>query len=164
MRTLWIVCLEEYFPLNLKIKSSETRRQYAIALRCFGKFIGHEPGLADLDDDKITMWMGALLRGECGRMGEELSPNTVRERAGRLGALWTWLWCRGVMPRGPGFIRPDAPETSPNALSKDELYRLFHSAGKERGRIAGIPADLWWTSYLGFVFSTSERKTAALSV
>lgn len=164
MKTLWEICTSEYFPLNLKITSSETTRQYGIALKSYERFLGHPPTRDDLQDDLITIWMGTMLRGDPALGIEPLSPNTVRERAGRLRALWEWLWRRGVLPRGPAFRKPTAPDPQPLALSRDELQRLFRSAGKERDFIDGIPADLWWRSYLGFVFSTSERKTAALSV
>lgn len=159
MRLLTEICESEYFPLNLKIRSDKTLLQYAIALRCFARHLGHEPTTADLTDDSIALWMGRLLRVQ-----PPLSVNTVRERVARVLALWTWLAKRTVGMRWPTVVRPPAPESLPCAMSEDQLRRLFASARKERGRIAGIPADDWWLSFLGFVWCTSERKSAALAV
>lgn len=61
-------------------------------------------------------------------------------------------------------IRVDEPERVPTAMSEDQLRALFESAGEEPGRIAGIRARDWWTAFLAFVWSTAERKGAALAV
>ena len=145
-----------YFPLRLTI-AEPTRKQYKIALRDFGTFLGHAATVADLDDDQITMWMRK-------RLDDGLAVVTVRERAGRVSTLWTWMAKRRMVDRFPTFTKPDAPETLPQALTEGELRRLFASARKERGMIGGIPADLWWLSFLAFVWNTSERKSAALAV
>lgn len=145
-----------YFPLRLSI-SEPTRKQYRIALRDFGEYLGRLATLADLDDDRITMWMRK-------RIDDGLAIVTVRERAGRVSTLWTWLAKRRIVNTFPTFTKPEPPETLPQALTEDELRRLFASARKERGLIGGIPADLWWLSFLGFVWNTSERKSAALAV
>lgn len=146
-----------YRPLNLKIRSEGTTHQYGVAFRCFAQFLGHEPTTDDLTDDTVTLWMSRLL-------ADGLAAVTVKERAGRIGAIWNWLARRRMVDKFPTFCKPDVPETMPTALSEGELRRLFESAAKERGKIEGIPGSLWWTSYLAFVFSTAERKTAALSV
>lgn len=159
MRTLLEIAESEYFVLNLKIRSPQTLTQYRIALRCFARSLGHEPTTDDLTDDAITLWMGRLLR-----QVPALSVNTVRERVNRVLALWTWLARRLVVRKWPTVVKPRAPEPLPIALSEHQLVRLFASARKERGLIAGIPAETWWESFLGFVWCTTERKSAALSV
>lgn len=159
MRNLWEICESEYFPLNLKIRSEKTRYQYRVAMECFGRSLGRPPTTADLTDDIVTIWMGRLLQRQ-----PPLSVETIRERVNRVLALWVWLAKRTIGMRWPTVIKPTAPEPLPVALTEGQLRRLFASAAKERGRIAGIPAELWWTSYLAFVFSTSERKGAALAV
>lgn len=154
---LWTLCTELYFPRNLKLRSPDTRRQYRLAIDHYGEHLGHAATTADLDDDLLTVWMSSLLdRG--------LSPMTVRERAGRITALWRWLAKRRIVDHFPTLTMPDVPEPQPVAMREDDLRRLFQSAAKERGSISGIPADLWWTSLLAFVWSTAERKGAALAV
>lgn len=159
MRNLLEICESEYFPLNLKIRSEKTRYQYRVALDCFGRSLGRPPTTADLTDDAVTIWMGRLLQRQ-----PALAVDTIRERVNRVLALWVWLAKRTVGMRWPTVIKPQAPEPMPVAMTEAQLRRLFASAAKERGQICGIPAELWWTSYLAFVFSTSERKGAALAV
>jgi integrase len=147
-----------YFPLRaLSIKSDKTRYQYRLAVRDFGRFLGRIPIASDLTDDNLTLWEAAMLRDKLGAI-------TVRERAGRVGALWNWMAKRRMVERFPTFEKPRPQEPCPFALNAEQLCAFFASAGRERGLIDGIPAHLWCRSYFAFVFNTGERKTAALSV
>lgn len=157
-RPLWAICQSEYFPLNLKIRSPKTRYQYWIALECYGRHLGRQPTADDLADDAVTLWMGHLLQRQ-----PPLSVETVRERVNRVLALWTWLAKRTVGMRWPTVVKPPSPDPLPIALTKEQLRRFFVSALKERGSIDGVPADVWCASYFGFIWSTAERKGAALA-
>jgi integrase len=154
------ICERDYFALNLKIRSEKTRYQYAIALRCFARSLGHEPTLDDLTDDAIARWMGALLR----QTKPKLSVNTIRERVNRVLALWAWLARRGEVRKWPTVVKPEAVDPLPTAMTEEQLRRLFRSASKERGNLEGVPAEIWWPSFLGFVWCSAERKSAALAV
>lgn len=151
------VCNTLYFRLRLTIRSEKTRYQYRLAVQQFGEHLGRPATLADLQDDLLTMWMSRLL-------DLKLAVDTVRERVGRIQTLWSWLAKRGVVLRWPTVLRPPAPDPLPTALTEDQLRRLFLSARKERGFIGCIPADLWWISFMAFVWNTSERKGAVLAV
>lgn len=150
------LCETLYFPLNIRIQEP-TRYQYRIALRDFSRFLGRPASTAHLQDDRVTMWMSQRLK-------EGLAPITVKERAGRIQTLWTWLAKRRMVPDFPTFAKPRVPESMPQAFSEEELRRFFRSANKERGVIGGVPADLWCVSFFAFIFNTSERKSAALAV
>lgn len=154
---LWSACVDLYFPRNLRIRSPETKRQYRIACDHYGRHLGKLATIADLSDDPLLTWQSAML-------ARNLSAFTVRERAGRIVTLWTWLAKRGVVSTWPTVQTPDVPVVTPVAMREADLRRLFKSAAKERGKIAGVPADLWWTSFLAFVWSTAERRAAALAV
>lgn len=155
--TLWEYATTLYFPLNIKCRSADTRYQYDRAIRLFGRFLGRDARPDDLQDDLLTAWMSAM-------MAQGMATVTVRETAGRVSALWTWLAKRGVISRFPTFAKPRVPETMPTALTESQIRSLFRSAAKERGAIGDIPADLWWTSFLAFIWTTAERKSAALAV
>jgi integrase len=154
--TLLSLCERLYWPLNLRIHEP-TRYQYSIALRDYGRFLGRDPTTDDLGDDSITCWMSR-------RLDDGLAAITVKERAGRIQSLWTWLAKRRIVDKFPTFTKPRVPESMPLAFSEEELQRFFRSCFKERGLIAGIPADIWCSSFFAFVFNTSERKSAALAV
>lgn len=153
------ICEREFFPERLTVRSEKTRYQYRLALRDFSRHLGRAATIADLTDRSLTVWMGELLDQQ-----PPISVNTIRERVGRVQTLWTWLARKWVVRRFPTVLKPQAPDPLPLALTEDQLRRLFRSARKERGHVAGIPADLWWVSFLGFVWCTTERKSAALSV
>lgn len=159
LKNLWEICVRDYFPLRPSIRCDNTRRQYKIAIESFAVQLGHDATLTDLTDDSLTRWMTWLLD-----LQPPLSINTVRERVGRVQTLWAWLARRGVVRKWPTLIKPPPADPLPTALTEDQLRRLFASAAKERGRVGGVPADLWWRSFLGFVWNTSERKSAVLAV
>jgi integrase len=155
--TLWQLCTDYFFPRRLELRSDKTRKLYRLALAHYGRHLGHDPTLDDLDDDLVAVWVGAQL-------DVAGSVYSVRERLGRVLALWRFLAARGKVQRWPTIKRPAAPDPLPVALTQEELRALFDSAMYEPGKIDGIRAGWWWQAYLAFVWSTAERRTAALSL
>lgn len=156
-KTLWELCEERYFPLKINLRSDNTRRQYRYALNDFGAYLGREPTIDDLDDDLVTIWMSKML-------DKGLAADTVREKAGRVTALWNWLARRGMIPRFPTVQKPAAPEPQPHAWTEDELKKLFEAAAWEPGEICGIPARHWWVAYLAWLWGTAERFGATMAL
>src|SRR5574343_2057382 len=126
---LWQICTCDYFPLRPSIRAENTRRQYKIAIDSLGEFLTRAATVGDLTDDTLTRWLTWLLNRQ-----PALSVNTVRERVGRVQTLWAWLARRGVVLRWPTVCKPPPVDPLPQALTEDQLRRLFVSAGKERGR------------------------------
>ena len=155
--TLWSICTDFFFPRRIELRSDKTRRAYRLAINHFGRHLGHVPTLADLDDDLVAVWVGQQLDAPG-------SVYSVRERMGRLLSLWRFLAARGKITLWPTIKRPAAPDPVPVALTQEQLHRLFEAAMYEPGKIDGIRAGWWWQAYLGFVWSTAERRTAALSL
>lgn len=155
--TLWEICENDFFPRRLRIRSKDTVRQYRYAINDLGKYLGRVATIQDLNDDQISRWAKHM-------SGGDLSAYTVRDKIGRITTLWNWLAKRRMVGEFPTIELPQPPEIMPISLSEEELQQLFDSCLKERGKIGGIPAPLWWRSHLAFVFATSERKSAALAV
>lgn len=155
--SLWSVCTDFYFARRLELRSQKTKDSYRFALDNFGRHLGRVPTLADLDDDLVTVWVGAQL-------DQPGSVYSVRERLGRILALWRFLAARRIVDRWPTVKRPPAPDPMPIALTRDELRALFESAMYEPGKIGGVRAGWWWQGYLSFVWSTAERRSAALAL
>jgi len=155
--TLWQVCVDYFFPRRLELRSQKTRNAYRFALNHYGRHLGHEPTLDDLDDDLVTVWIGHQLDAAG-------SAYSVRERMGRVLTLWRFLAARRIVERWPTIRRPPAPDPVPVAMSQEQLGLLFESAMYEPGKIGGVRAGWWWQGYLSFVWSTAERRTAALSL
>jgi integrase len=156
-KTSLLKTCEEYFALNQDITSKGTRYQYRLAIRNLADFLGRPATLDDLRDEVLIAWARQLNEG-----GMPIS--TSRERVGRVQSLWNWLAKRRMVDKFPTYKRPSAPDPLPKAMSEDQLNKLFDSVMKEREPVAGIPGNLWWLSFLAFVWNSSERKTAALAV
>lgn len=81
----------------------------------------------------MTTWAVRLL-------DSGLSVYTVRERCGRITALWNWLAKRRIVDRFPTFQKPQAPAPTPVAFREEELRRLFQSARKS----AALAVEVGW--------------------
>src|SRR5262245_55580093 len=90
----------------------------------------------------------------------DISAYTVREKLGRILALWNWLAKRDRSMHFPTMERPEAPEIVPTALTEKQLRALFEEIQHEHGTIGGVRARDWWAALLGFVWATGERKGA----
>jgi integrase len=154
---LWVLCETFFFPRNIALRSHKTRRGYRYALDHFARHLGRQAGLADLDDDAVTLWLSAQL--DAGQ-----SVYTVRERLGRILTLWRFLAARRLVECWPTIRRPPAPEPVPLALSVEQAAALFESCRWEPGKISGIRSGWWWEAFLAFVLSTSERLSASRSL
>lgn len=155
--SLWQICQSFYFPRRIDLRSPKTRSAYKIALDNFGRHLGRMPTLIDLDDDIVAVWVGAELDAPG-------SVYTVRERMGRLLALWRFLAAKQLVRCWPTIKRPPAPDPMPVALSQQQLRDLFEAAMYEPDKIGGIRAGWWWQAFMAFVWSTAERRGAALSL
>lgn len=155
--SLWSICETTYFPRRLSIRSPKTRLDYRYAIADFGRSLGRQATLADLDDDAVTVWIGRML--DC-----TASVYTVREKAGRVLALWRWLAARRLVDRFPTVRLPAAPEVSPLAWDRGDLARLFEAAAWEPGFIGPVLARHWWMAMLGFAWSTAERYGAIMAL
>ena len=103
---LWTICHDQYFPLNLRIGSVDTIRQYRFALNDFAESLGRIATIDDLNDDNLTRLSRNLLRVR------GLAPRTVNERVGRIKSLWTWLAKRGEVRTWPTVTRIPNPPRS----------------------------------------------------
>jgi integrase len=154
---LWTICTDYFFPRKLECRAQKTRYGYRLAIDHFGRHLGRQPVTLDLNDDTVIVWVSSQL-------DEAKSVYTVRERTGRILTLWRFLAARRIVECWPTIRRPPAPDPLPIALSEEQLAMLFDACLYEPGRIAGIRAGWWWQAFLAFVFTTSERRSAALAL
>lgn len=156
----WI--FDRYLPQNLKARSQSTHRQYRFAVNDFAEYLGHEPTLADLQDEQIAGLINHLLgpkRGVC-----EITAN---ERAGRIKTFWRWAASRRTLTGVQDFPtvqRVPVPEKVPRAWREDELVKLFNACRMTRGDIGGVPAWRWWTCLHAWLWCTAERIGATLQL
>lgn len=149
--TLWNICLNSYFPINVRINKEATKKQYRFALRDFKQHLGHDPRPEDLTDDAVTgMMRGMIDRG--------LKPETVNERRGRIRALWEWMARKRMVPEFPFLQRVKEPKRIPLAWSRDELARLFEACRNAPGKMAnGVLVADWWVALHLVLWDTGAR-------
>lgn len=145
-----------YVPLRLRGRSPETIRLLRHAVRQFGLWLGRDPVLEDLDDLVVSRFLA--------HRAESLQPNSVARERSAIVAIWNLAQARGLVRCRPVISPELIPETTPRAFTADELERLWESCGEARGWIGPVPAGVWLQAFLGVLFYSGERVTAALSV
>jgi integrase len=151
------VCNDTYFPQRLTITSKDTTRQYEIALRFFGRHLGHTPLLSDLTDDNLYAFIRHL-------QDLGLATTTINDRVGRLRALMEWLGRRKHIDRLPTVERLREPRRIPQAWTEEQLVKLFASVAQEDRDVGIIPGRLWWRACFALAWNTSERVSALMSL
>lgn len=155
--TLWEICIKEFFLLNEMIRSEQTKLQYEIALRNLSESIGHPATIGDLSDDNVRIMMRRLEEKGLGR-------KTIKERAGRINTLWTWLAKRRRIEAFPSAVRLKVPKRVPVAWTREELRQLFTACTKLHGFVGGVPKAKYWHALLAVLWDTGARITEVLAI
>jgi integrase len=131
---------ELYRPLRLRGKSHRTTQLYECCIRAFGRWLGREPVVTDLDDLIVSRYLEAR--------AETVAPLTAERERIELCALARLLAERRVI-EFPLTVRPGRlPERVPEAWSLEEMAALLAAAADPatyrtrsgRPRIFPLPA------------------------
>ncbi len=144
-----------YYPNNPAIRSPKTKRQYTYALADLTAALGRVPIVADLTNDSISALLAHL-------RGRGLAAKTANERAGRILALWRWLYERRKVNTLPLDQQLPEPRKIPQAWTHAELDSLVKACGLAPGMIAGVPASWWWLSLHYALWDSGERIGALI--
>lgn len=155
--TLRAVLETKYFPLNLKIRSDDTKKHYRIAIGNFEKFLGHEPTISDLSDDAVIGMMKML-------MDRDKAAATVNDRRTRINALWTWLCKKGRCAIWPTNQEIDEPEPDPQAFTREEMKRLIDAADRFVASEDRKNLSKWWRAIFHAVWDSGARTGEILSM
>lgn len=152
----WI--FDRFLPQNLRARDSKTHNQYRFACNDFAEFLGREPVLSDLEDERYAAFVNYLL------LNRRLAAITANERAGRIKTFWNWAARKRIVETFPTIQRVPVPEKFPRSWRREQLERLFESCRQETGTVGDIPAGLYWFTIHGFWWCTAERVTATLAM
>jgi len=149
-----------YRPLRLRGRSPETTRLYHCTLRAFGRWLGREPELRDLDELVMARYLEA-------RAGQ-VAPLTAEKERSQLCALAALAWERRLIHTKPSCPPATVPDRIPTAWSVDELRRLLTAASDPRtyGRVAPAEARrraAFFGGLLPVAYETAERIGAILA-
>lgn len=151
--------LEEFLAdiyVPLKAISSKTETLYRLTIAEFGKSLGHEPTLEDLEELKVAKFLAKRLR--------ERQPATAAKDRSQIRALWELAARRRMVNVWPTISRIKVPERVPEAWVTDEMERILESASRETSSYDGIPAALWWVAVIRLCYDTGERIGSVTSL
>lgn len=129
---------------------------YKFTLTSWGKFLGHEPTLDDLEELAVAKFLAHRL--------ETRKIATAAKDRTQIRALWEFAARRGLVNRWPQIRPIRVPERVPVCWLTDELQRLLVAASEREGSIAGVPAGLWWRALVLTAYFTGERIGGLLSL
>lgn len=156
---LWELFSASYRLRKLRGRAGETARQYRIQLNHFRRYLQREAAVADLTDDTLAEFLDWLAVDGGGR-----AAPTVNKAYWCLVALWRHAHDLGIVRRRPTLEPIDEPDQIPIAWLLDELRSLLATCSVVPGKIAELPARLWWLGLHWVIWSTGERIGAALAV
>jgi integrase len=157
--TLLRFLLDFYIPRRLPDARPETLRNYSWTFRHFARYLGREPLLSDLTEQRIGGLMQAMNDGRH-------APATVNRLLYCLVALARLAFHKRLLDEYPE-LRPLRDYHRPPVAWRDgEMVRLFTAVSHFRPlrKIGGIPARLWWAAFLRTAYCTGGRRGALLSL
>lgn len=135
---------------------AQTESLYLLTIAEFGKSLGHDPTLADLDELKVAKFLAKRVR--------ERKPATAAKDRSQIRAMWELAARRRMVDAWPTISRIRVPERVPEAWLTEEMERLLASAAQEQTAYEGIPASLWWKAILLVCYDTGERIGSVASI
>lgn len=146
---------ETYKPLRLRGKSPGTDRLYGATLRAFGRFLGRDPLLADLDEltlSRFLDWRSTVV-----------SPLTVEKERTQLVALAGLAFERRLLDVKPQCPPGPIPDRIPTAWSVDELRRIATAAADPASYGSGGDwKSRFFPPLVSALYETGERVGAML--
>lgn len=122
-----------------------TVEQYQFVLDCFGRCLGREPLVSDLEPMAVNAWLASLR--------DTHSPHTVKSRRNTILSLWH-IATELELAAAPRMIRRiKTPPRIVHRLSHDEIARIFIEAEALPGRYNGY---LWRDLVRTWVQATLE--------
>lgn len=149
-----------YRPLRLRGRSDNTSRLYHATIAAYRRWlraecIADEPALEHLDELLLARYLE--------HRSSTRSPYTAEKERSQLMSLARLANERRMIDRLPTCPPGVLPDKVPTAWSTDELRRLYKAAGEARGRVAGVPAGVWFTAAISLAFESGERIGALLA-
>ena len=151
--------LEEHFlPRAVDVRHQKTIDHYRRAIRRFEESLERPPVIDDLNDTSILRAM----RHSQNELG--LEPATVNTLRKWLVSLATWCVDEGLLKKKPRIAKLPEPSNPPEALSDEQLKRLWEVAVTERGSIGGVPSRVWWPTIIWIEFDAALRAGELLAL
>jgi integrase len=149
--------LQMYVSKRLQDGAESTIRQYQIAIRHLGDFVGKPPTLDHLDPEYVEGTMFAMRK-----LGA--APRTANKLRACFLALGNFAAKKRLLPEFPEYTTVKEPRRAPVAWSLEQLRALWESCDNATGEIGYMPARLWWRGLHSVMWDTAERIEAVMSL
>lgn len=142
--------LTYYLPLRLRGRSDRTRTLYLSSIRAFGRHLGRDPMLDDLNDVTVSAHLTALA-------GRGLTPNSIEKERCQLLAMWRAACRKNLVREWPEVLAETLPRRVPRAWNQDDLAKLFAAIEVQVGEFCGIPKAAYWRALHHVLYWSAER-------
>ncbi|HEY4310551.1 MAG TPA: site-specific integrase [Pirellulales bacterium] len=146
-----------YRPLRLRHSSPCTEHRFKTTVDAFARFLGREPLLTDFEDDQVGCFLASAMK-------HGWTPSTANTARSGLLALWRLAARKRFVDAFPDVGKLKVPARIPKVWTQSELARLFAALAKEPGKIAGVPAGLWWVALHHVLWWSAERISAVMQL
>ena len=109
-----------YRPLRLRGRSPATTRLYGCTIRAFGKWLGRDPEIRDLDELVLARYLEARAR--------QVAPLTAEKERSQLCALASLAWERRMIETKPTCPPAAIPDRVPQAWTLEQLRAVMVAA------------------------------------
>lgn len=147
--------VERYCATNHRVRSERTVNAYRQVAKAWDEMLGRPATTADLTELNFGRWVK--------RRQEKVNNNTVNGEASTLVSLWRWCALRQLAPP-PLVVMPERDIRAPQALTREQVDRLWHFASNNNAHIAGVPGNVYWPALLNVCWQTAERIGAVLGL
>ena len=149
----------DFLPTRLSVQK-KTREYYQRTAREYDAFRASQGLNGDsspFDRRAMTEFLAALYRDDPTRAGR----TNTRRRA--LITLWRFAAQLGLAGPLPPLPKAKEAQKTPQAWTIVEVLRIIAQCRRLTGTVKGIPANLWWESFILAIYSTGVRVNALLS-
>lgn len=147
-----------YIPSRIELADSSID-QMRITIRMVERWAGRALTVHDFSETFLRQFLSEY------RL--TVSAATVNAKRCQLLALWECAYDEELLDRPPRrrkIGRCRDRQAPPEAWTPEEVGLVITSACQDTTPIAGIPASLWWRSYLLALYDTGERRSALMAV
>lgn len=147
-----------YIRERLIGRSANTVRLINSAIASFSDWLGRPAVVGDLRQNKMLDYLAYQV--DAGR----LARASIKTHCERLLALWRFCSRKRWLPDFPEIAHIHVPERTPDAWSREEMESLVAAGKRRKGRVADVPAGLWWETIFMVTYDTAERIGAVLKL
>lgn len=146
--------MQKYLPLNPRIASKASIRNYGFALRYFGEFLGRPATIGDLNDETVSQYMRYIVDERKNK------ARTANNYAKRIIAIWNWCAKKRLVADHPTISLLPVPQLIPSCWLTEEMEAIHRACLKAPGNFGRVSRANYWIALHFFLWDTGERTGA----